>query len=91
MKEEEFYGLIGFVLVSKNRTKILKALRNDYKMPSEISRELDMGTAQVSFGLSDLKKKKLVKCLNENVQKGRLYVCTPLGLEVLNKILKKID
>ena len=89
MDDEEYYGLIGFVLVSKNRSKILKALSNDYKMPSEIAKELDMSAAQVSLGLSDLKSKKLVKCLNENVQKGRLYVCTPLGLEILNTIIKK--
>ena len=89
MDDEEYYGLIGFVLVSKNRSKILKAIRNDYKMPSEIAKELDMSTAQVSFGLAGLKSKKLVKCLNENVQKGRLYVCTPLGLEILNTIIKK--
>ena len=42
MDDEEYYGLIGFVLVSKNRTKILKAIRNHYKMPSEIAKELDM-------------------------------------------------
>ena len=90
MDEEEYYELMGFVLVSTNRKKILNAIREDYKMPSEIAKELDMSSAQVSFGLSDLKKKKLVRCLNENVQKGRLYVCTPLGMEILKKILKKI-
>ena len=91
MNKEEFYGLIGFVLSSRNRTKVLKAINEDYKMPSEIGRELDMNSDQVSYALTYLKKKKLVRCLNENAQKGRIYVCTPLGLEILNNILKRID
>lgn len=91
MNKEEIYGLIGFVLSSKCRLKVLKAINEDFKMPSEIARELGMHSAQVSCSLTYLKKKKLVRCLNENAQKGRIYICTPLGLEILNNILKKID
>lgn len=91
MDKKELYGLIGFVLSSRNRVQVLKAINEDYKMPSEIGRELDMSSALVSYSLSTLKSKKLVRCLNENASKGRVYVCTPLGLEILNNILKKID
>jgi predicted transcriptional regulator len=91
MDKKELYGLIGFVLSSRNRVKVLKAINEDYKMPSEIGRELDMNFALVSYSLSTLKRKKLVRCLNESASKGRVYVCTPLGLEILNNILKKID
>ena len=91
MDKKELYGLIGFVLSSRNRVQVLKAINEDYKMPSEIGRELDMNFALVSYSLSSLKRKKLVRCLNENASKGRIYVCTPLGLEILNNILKKID
>ena len=91
MDKKELYGLIGFVLSSRNRVKVLKAINEDYKMPSEIGRELDMNFALVSYSLSSLKRKKLVRCLNENASKGRIYVCTPLGLEILNNILQKID
>ena len=91
MDKKELYGLIGFVLSSRNRVQVLKAINEDYKMPSEIGRELDMNVALVSYSLSSLKRKKLVRCLNENASKGRIYVCTPLGLEILNNILKKID
>ena len=91
MDKKELYGLIGFVLSSRNRVQVLKAINEEYKMPSEIGRELDMNFALVSYSLSSLKRKKLVRCLNENASKGRIYVCTPLGLEILNNILKKID
>ena len=91
MDKKELYGLIGFVLSSKNRVKVLNAINKDYKMPSEIGRELDMNFAMVSYSLSTLKSKKLVRCLNENASKGRIYICTPLGLEILNNILKRIN
>ena len=91
MDKKELYGLIGFVLSSRNRVQVLKAINEDYKMPSEIGRELDMNFALVSYSLSTLKRKKLVRCINENASKGRVYVCTQLGLEILNNILKRID
>ena len=55
-------------------------------MPSEIAKENDIKTSQVSSALSDLKEKSLVICVNEEVRKGRLYKCTDLGLEILKKI-----
>ena len=55
MNKEEIYGLIGFVLSSKCRLKVLKAINEDFKMPSEIARELGMHSAQVSCSLTYLK------------------------------------
>ena len=54
MNKEEFYGLIGFVLSSRNRTKVLKAINEDYKMPSEIGRELDMNSAQKNIRMHSI-------------------------------------
>ncbi len=48
-------------------------------MPSEIARDININTSQVSAALSDLKKQELVICV-------RLYKCTELGLEVLENI-----
>ena len=55
-------------------------------MPSEIANEININTSQVSAALSDLKKKDLVICVNEEVRKGRLYKCTDLGKEILKKL-----
>lgn len=78
------YNLLGFIKVSPTRYKVIKSLSGRYKMPSEIAKELDMRTTQVSNALSDLKKEDLVVCINENAKKGRLYECTDKGNELLN-------
>ncbi len=86
MDNEELYKLLGYVKISPYRTKTLKSLSDGLKMPSEIAKENNLKTSQVSSALSDLKKKQLVICVNEDVRKGRLYKCTDLGLRLI-KIL----
>lgn len=87
MAEEKIWSLIGFLEVSPARKKTFKAIGDaDYILPSNISRKTDLTSSQVSNALKDLKNKKLVVCLNEEVSKGRLYKCTDLGLEVLTKL-----
>ena len=86
MNKEDLFCLVGFVKVSQHRSKTLKSLVMELKMPSEIGRETDLRTSQVSRVLGDLKREGLVICVNEDVRKGRLYKCTPSGLEVLKHI-----
>ena len=86
MNEKELYSILGFVKVSKYRTDTLKTIGHTYKMPTEIARETEFKTSQVSTALIDLKKKKLVICLNEEAKKGRLYRCTELGHEILEHL-----
>lgn len=83
MNNQEIYSILGFVKISAYRTKTLKAIGDEFKMPSEISAELNLKTSQISTALMDLKNKNLVVCINEDVRKGRLYKCTDLGKEVL--------
>lgn len=82
MSNNEIFYLLGFIKVSPTRTKTLKSIKT-MKMPSEIARETKLRETQVSNALSELKKKKLAVCLNEEAFKGRLYEITPLGKEVL--------
>jgi DNA-binding PadR family transcriptional regulator len=86
MNEKELYSILGFVKVSKYRTDTLKTIGHTYKMPTEIARETEFKTSQVSTALIDLKKKNLVVCLNEEAKKGRLYRCTELGHEILEHL-----
>ena len=86
MNEKELYSILGFVKVSKYRTDTLKTIGHTYKMPTEIARETEFKTSQVSCALIDLKKKNLVVCLNEDAKKGRLYRCTELGHEILEHL-----
>ena len=86
MNEKELYSILGYVKVSKYRTRTLKTIGHTYKMPTEIARETEFKTSQVSTALIDLKKKNLVICLNEDAKKGRLYRCTELGHEILEHL-----
>lgn len=86
MDEKEIFEILGYVKISPYRTNTLKAIGNDLKMPSEIAKNLNLKTSQVSSALSDLKEKDLVVCVNEEVRKGRLYKCTDLGLKILKEL-----
>ena len=83
MDERKFFELLGYVKVSINRTKTMQTLGTDIKIPSEIAKESDIRTSQVSGSLADLKKVGLVICLNEEARKGRLYKCTDTSLEII--------
>ena len=84
--EDELWGIIGFIKISQSRYKTLQCLDDNHFMPTEISKKTDLTPAQVSVALHDLKKKKLVRCMNEKVKKGRIYKCTDLGLKILEII-----
>ena len=86
MDEKEFFEILGYVKISPYRTNTLKSVGNELKMPSEIAYDINVKTSQVSSALSDLKKKNLVICVNEEVRKGRLYKCTDLGKEIIKKL-----
>jgi len=54
MDEKELYQKLGHVKVSAYRTKTLKSIGHDIKMPSEIAKDIGIKTSQVSASLSDL-------------------------------------
>ncbi|WP_296857106.1 winged helix-turn-helix domain-containing protein [uncultured Methanobrevibacter sp.] len=80
------YNTIGFIRASQYRGEILKILSEDMKLPSEIAYDLKIRVSTVSNTLNDLKKYELIRCLNENAKKGRLYEITPYGEDILNYI-----
>ena len=87
ISEKELWAIVGYLEVSSARKKTIKAIGNEeYKFPSNISKETGLTSSQVSNALRDLKNKELVICLNESVSKGRLYKCTDLGLKILEKL-----
>ena len=86
MNNDEIFDLVGYIMASDYRTKILKSIGESMKIPSAIAEEIGLRTNHVSNVLKDLKDKNLVVCLNEDARKGRLYKNTDLGLEVLNYI-----
>jgi len=76
---------ISLIKSSEYRHKVLKAIGDEVITPSEIARKVNLRLNHVSMVLTDLKDKKLVKCLNEETKKGRLYQLTELGKNAIAK------
>ncbi len=78
---------IGKLLSSKNRRKVFYSLY-DGKMPSEVSRETGLASSNVSKMIKELEELGLVRCVNSELRKGRVYKYTKKGKEIY-QILKK--
>lgn len=83
---DEMLKEISYVKISKYRTKVMKALEDDIKIPSKIAKDSEIRQNHISKVLSELKAHELVECINPEVRKGRLYRLTPKGEEVSKNI-----
>ena len=83
---DEMLTEISYVKISKYRTKAIKSLEGEVKIPSQIARDSGIRTNHISKVLGELKNHELVECINPEVRKGRLYRLTDKG----NKIIKNI-
>lgn len=83
---ETYCEKVGYVLSSIYRLRIMKILKNSVKTPKEISKICNNRFTQVSTALSELKKEKLVECINESAYKYRLYRITELGFKIITFI-----
>ncbi len=83
--EKSMINAISLIKSSEYRQKVLKAIGKEVLTPSEIAKKVDLRLNHVSMVLTDLKDKKLVRCLNEETKKGRLYELTELGKDAIAK------
>jgi len=77
---------IEYIEKSKYRSKVLKSLANNAKMPSEISKDTGIVQNHISNTLRQLKDHDLVECINPEVRKGRLYRLTDDGEEIIKNL-----
>ena len=80
---------IEFIKMSKNREKVLKSLKGETLNPTEISKKTGVHRNNVSRTLSQLKEKDLVRILNPETKRGRLYELTKDGERVLDLMESK--
>ena len=80
---------ISLLKSSEYRSKIIKAIGNDTLTPSEIAHKINIRLNHVSIFLKELKENSMVKCLNEESRKGRLYELTTLGKNAIDKLNSK--
>lgn len=78
--------LLGFILASNYRKKVLLALQEKTGRPSEIAEKTKIYPSHISNTLSELVEKKLVICLTPKLKKGRLYELTKTGKGLLKNI-----
>ncbi|MEW6294809.1 MAG: winged helix-turn-helix domain-containing protein [Candidatus Diapherotrites archaeon] len=83
--DSELIKPISLLKSSKYRQKILEFIGDKTITPKEISKGIDVRINHVSMFLRDLKKNKLVECLNEEDKRGRLYQLTRIGKKVLKE------
>ena len=77
---------ISYVEISTYRTKVMKSLDGDVKIPTGIAKDSRIKTNHISKVLSELKAHELVECINPEVRKGRLYRLTDKGEEVVKNL-----
>ena len=79
---------VEYIKKSQYRSKVLKTLANDTKMPSQIAKDTGIVQNHISNTLKQLKDHDLVECINPEVRKGRLYRLTENGEELIENIKK---
>ena len=77
---------ISYVQISKYRTKVVKALDGETKIPTQIARDSDIRPNHISKVLAELKAHELVECINPEAKKGRLYRLTDKGGDIVKNI-----
>ena len=83
---DEMLKEMSYVEISKYRLKVMKALEDDVKIPSQIAKDSEIKQNHISKVLSELKAHELVECINPEVRKGRLYRLTDKGNELVKNI-----
>lgn len=81
---DEMLAEISYVKISTYRTKAMKSLEDEVKIPSAIAKDSGIRTNHISKVLGELKEHELVECINPEVRKGRLYRQTDKG-ELVSK------
>ena len=83
---DEMLTEISYVQISTYRTKAMKALEDEVKIPSVIAKDSGIRTNHISKVLGELKDHELVECINPEVRKGRLYRLTNKGDDLVKNL-----
>lgn len=83
---DEMLTEISYVKISKYRTKVMKSLDGDVKIPTVIAKDSEIRPNHISKVLAELRAHELVECINPEVRKGRLYRLTDKGDEIVKNL-----
>jgi len=78
------WGNVSYILGSPMSKKILDCLNKKSPLaPLQIANECNIARSNVSTKLVELRKRKLVDCINPDARKWRFYKITKEGKRVL--------
>ena len=83
---DEMLTEISYVKISQYRTKVMKSLDGEVKIPTVIAKDSEIRPNHISKVLAELKAHELVECINPEVRKGRLYRLTDKGDELVKNL-----
>ena len=83
---DEMLKEMSYVKISTYRTKVMKSLDDEVKIPSQIAKDSDILQNHISAVLRQLKEHELVECINPEVRKGRLYRLTDKGEKIITSL-----
>ncbi|WP_295115489.1 transcriptional regulator [uncultured Methanobrevibacter sp.] len=83
---DEMLKEMSYVKISQYRTKVMKSLDGDVKIPTVIAKDSEIRPNHISKVLAELKAHELVECINPEVRKGRLYRLTDKGDEIVKNL-----
>ena len=84
--DDETLRLYGYVICSSYRTKVLLSLQEKPKFPSQIAKDMNHDLNSISNILTQLRKKGIIKLVNPEVRKGRIYRLTEVGEEIAQNL-----
>ena len=84
--DDETLKKYSYVSISSYRTKTVKSLQNEVKIPTNIAKDTGILPNHMSKVLKELKDVGVAECINPEVRKGRLYRLTDLGDEIANNL-----
>ena len=88
---DEMLKEMSYVKISQYRTKVMKSLDGEVKIPTVIAKDSEIRPNHISKVLAELKAHELVECINPEVRKGRLYRLTDKGDEIVKNLEKQIS
>ena len=83
---DEMLTEMSYVKISKYRTKVMKSLDGDVKIPTVIAKDSGIRANHISKVLGELKAHELVEYINPEARNGRLYRLTDKGTKIVEKI-----
>lgn len=80
------WELAGKVHSSSYRYEVLLKLAETHKIPTQLSKELNIKMSHISRTLTELVNLGLIESLTPELRKSKMYRITKLGKEVLKKV-----